>query len=632
MGPARWEALEPRRHLSSAVQVIDLLPGRSADPRNFVASNGLLYFVATASSGKSSLYRSDGTAAGTFAIRDTAPIGFPAGAVASDSALYFHDGTDLWASDGTVAGTRSVIGDAGDFSNVFFVNNQLIGPRNGELSTIRKGRFRKVIDADTGFNDNAFGLAVVGNTLYFAAADRYSGSELYRTDGTREGTRFVKDINPGPEGSQLDPLSVSAVGSRIFFLADDGTHAKGLYISDGAAAGTRMVKDLTADTTSLYRPVVAGGLLYFFTRADGEASYRLWRSDGKPSGTYPIATLPPISGSFLEQTAFADPRGVLYFMYDGQLWRSEGTAQTTLRVKEFNPPAGAPALVVSAGRLFITPAGGLDDYPALWESDGLSENTLPVSDPSGQFISSPQWLTAVGDRIFFSEQDVNNDRELWVVEPSTPPVGTITGIVFVDFDHDGVFDRHGIYSPFDPGEPPLPGYRVFIDRNNDGICNKNEIQTRASTTGRYTFTGLPIGTYRIRLTTVETRVPTTPTVYTVKLTANARVVRSFGNVGGTITGTIYLDRNANGLLDADETAETSVNIFLDLNGNGVADPDDPVVRSWSNGRYTMVDLPVGTFNLIVSTVGRAVLDVPPLPVTLPLGGSLRRNFGFILAG
>ena len=36
-----------------------------------------------------------------------------------------------------------------------------------------------------------------GDTLFFAAFERESGNELWKTDGTVEGTERVADINPG---------------------------------------------------------------------------------------------------------------------------------------------------------------------------------------------------------------------------------------------------------------------------------------------------------------------------------------------------------------------------------------------------------------------------------------------------
>ncbi|HOC73333.1 MAG TPA: hypothetical protein PKL54_10980, partial [Candidatus Hydrogenedentes bacterium] len=47
-------------------------------------------------------------------------------------------------------------------------------------------------------------FCAVGATLYFLATGPYSGRELWRTDGTYEGTRLVKDIGPGGDSANIN--------------------------------------------------------------------------------------------------------------------------------------------------------------------------------------------------------------------------------------------------------------------------------------------------------------------------------------------------------------------------------------------------------------------------------------------
>jgi ELWxxDGT repeat protein len=88
---------------------------------------------------------------------------------------------------------------------------------------------------------------VVGAILYFRASDDVTGAELWRSDGTADGTFMLKDINP--TGTAGNPGSSNAdyfihVGGRTYFGADDGVHGYELWTTDGTAAGTVMVKDL----------------------------------------------------------------------------------------------------------------------------------------------------------------------------------------------------------------------------------------------------------------------------------------------------------------------------------------------------------------------------------------------------
>jgi ELWxxDGT repeat protein len=61
--------------------------------------------------------------------------------------------------------------------------------------------------------------------LYFSADDGVTGWELWRSDGTVEGTQLVKDINPGPGSSH--PENLAEVGGILYFAAEDGATGYG---------------------------------------------------------------------------------------------------------------------------------------------------------------------------------------------------------------------------------------------------------------------------------------------------------------------------------------------------------------------------------------------------------------------
>ncbi len=75
--------------------------------------------------------------------------------------------------------------------------------------------------------------------------------------------------------------------------------------------------------------------------------------------------------------------------------------------------------------------------------------------------------------------------------PSTVPAGTstITGAVVNDSNHDGKWST---------GEKAVAGRTVWIDLDNDGTKDSNEPSAVTNTSGRYTFSKLAAGTYRIR--------------------------------------------------------------------------------------------------------------------------------------
>ncbi len=84
-------------------------------------------------------------------------------------------------------------------------------------------------------NDTS-GFTPLGSQLYFVASVAETGEELWRTDGTAEGTSLVKDIVPGPAGSS--PRLLTAWKGKLYFVGFLPRGGIVLYVSDGTAAGT----------------------------------------------------------------------------------------------------------------------------------------------------------------------------------------------------------------------------------------------------------------------------------------------------------------------------------------------------------------------------------------------------------
>ena len=117
-------------------------------------------------------------------------------------------------------------------------------------------------------------LTAAGLTLFFIYEDGIHGTELWKSDGTPQGTMMVKDICPGPVSSR--PTNLMALGSVLMFSADDGVHGMELWKSDGTETGTVMVKDINPGSGSgIYyggseTMAVRGGTLFFAGTDGGE--------------------------------------------------------------------------------------------------------------------------------------------------------------------------------------------------------------------------------------------------------------------------------------------------------------------------------------------------------------------------
>ena len=392
-----------------------LASGWSSEPRDLLEVGRVVYFSADDQMHGRELWRSDGTPAGTWLVKDINPgaaSSSPQALTAFNDLLIFvaddgSHGNELWASDGTADGTlllRDVRAGVDDSLPYFFT------AANGEL--------------------------------FFAADDGVHGRELWKTDGTVAGTMLVADIYPGIAGAlavtssgAADPPFMATLDDELYFVADDGLHGAELWRTDGTALGTSMVRDISPGPSgSLPRGLaVVNGMLVFSACQARECA--LWRSDGTANGTTLLERIVTNSATFLLNGVLFLTTSQSVDSFGSELWRTDGTPAGTQLVKDINPgPQGSfPTFLGSVdGRLLFFASDGAHGYE-LWQSDGSEVRTTLVKDiADGSGCGGPAAVS--GRWLFYRYKDAEHGCELWRTD------GTATGTVLVKDIFPGTVD------------------------------------------------------------------------------------------------------------------------------------------------------------------------------------------------
>ena len=361
---------------------------------SFTKAGNYVYFRANNGTDGLELWRTDGTAAGTIMLVNAHPTGDGNADyfTAVGSKLFFRsedgvNGRTLWVTDGTVAGTLKM-------------------------------------------NNFPWAESLVAGTtkLFYRSYDATNGWELWVSDGTPAGTRLTKDLNNSSGETWMDSFTTS--GDQLFFRANNGVSGYEFATSDGTEAGTFMLGDFNATGDSWADSLVPMGNGKMLFRVDDGTvpSHRnLWFSDGTVAGTRQLTnayTLGNVAGGWS-----ASPEYILYLPSTGkayfrgwditngyELWVTDGTVAGTQVLKNINPLGDATpdAMTIVGDRIMLRAFNGSHGQEP-WISDGTAAGTIALGDINTVGASSdPYWFTKTTNRIFFSADNFNNGRELWV--------------------------------------------------------------------------------------------------------------------------------------------------------------------------------------------------------------------------
>ena len=257
------------------------------------------------------------------------------------------------------------------------------------------------------------GTKEVGYKAFFAAKNDEFGEELWVTDGTPEGTKMVKDINPGPGSSNVNWMA--RFNDKVVFAADDGTHGMEAWISDGTEDGTYMIKDIheISDAnprgfTQVNENQFIFGAMNFESQTmfEGRPMHWLYVSDGTEEGTELIYEC-EVRWRGQENTSWFSAwlrvgRKVFFKArdlennYGEELWITDGTTEGTYMVKDINtePNPNDPTKTMGSAvdamtnyynQKLIFKAFSIEANNEPWVSDGTEAGTFMIKDTDPRF-------------------------------------------------------------------------------------------------------------------------------------------------------------------------------------------------------------------------------------------------------
>ena len=224
-----------------------------------------------------------------------------------------------------------------------------------------------------------------GNLVYFTSHD-----SLFRTDGTAEGTAYIKNGLP-------DVGTMIEFRGMLFFTHDPGTpynQSKELWRSDGTPSGTVLLK-----TSTTYDLVILTqtDTHLFFQASDNAYGRELFKTDGTIPGTQLVKDVYPGTANGYVDRATTVGSIVFFAGNDGahgiELWKTDGTAAGTIMIKDINPGAADGFVLPPGSGSYIVPGGAFahDDLfyftgrttaegEEPWVSDGTDDGTILLQD------------------------------------------------------------------------------------------------------------------------------------------------------------------------------------------------------------------------------------------------------------
>ncbi len=447
-----------------------------------------------------------------------------------------------------------------------------------------------------GYRNIAGGSNTLTYTVVNANVDTYDFG--YRAEGPdRLGDRVWLDV----DGDMTQDSDEPGIGGVTVILRDNGgvqltttvTNANGTYLFTGLAAATYQVQ---VDTTTLppgltqthdldgtgTAHLATGALVGGTEKLDFDFGYRGTASIGDRVWN-------DVNNSGVQDSDDLGIGGVKLVLTGD--FNGDGTADLT-----------ATDTTDSTGAYLFDRLPSLDTgtYPGAKYTVKVDTNTLPygltlISDPD----DSPSVATPNRSEV----TSLSVGQANLVQDFGYRGGGCLGGTLWKDDDQDGKIDT---------GETVFSNITVTLsgDLNLDGVFGEYATSQLTDADGKYSFTNLPGGRFKIVVTASQlpsgaTWSPTydvdgTGTASEATLMLHSRVCRTDIDFGyratATVTGlagTVWHDTGVDGILDPGEDGIPNVTV-------SISGPTSASMQTDADGKYSFLGIPAGTYTVTVT--------------------------------
>ena len=421
-----FDSLE-RRYLCSAAEEVRSLSKSLANDIDYkvkaTVGNRLFFGVSVPKSDSDELWTTDGTRKGTYRV-GTSYSELPL--VAGKTVVFFESGKtgvqQVWRSDGTVHGTYAltdlpakdgsqILGALSD-TVIFSVQRGVAGEVDA-VSADDPERYR-LLDAQA---NQVFAVGVVGSKLIY---DNETSARpgLYCTDGKGSAsTVLVSTVAPAVGLNNSNAL-VDSIDYRgdLFFPAYAKSGATELWKTNGTRDGTVAVQRLASNSAAGSQPrgfVEDNGLLYFISAGHHNDIYRTSGASVKA-----VTHLKPGQPGYDDEGAFIDTSGLTAFGGSLYLHSSEMYGEDVVsRIDKDGTTTRAFNGLVSDDEIVFDGGLFLHGFPT---ADPRSKDFLYRSDADGVSKVVPQpdatLLGATGTSLYFATDTEKEGLTLYRIE------------------------------------------------------------------------------------------------------------------------------------------------------------------------------------------------------------------------